>query len=559
MLGQRALEATLGIEEPVSVEPREMAEDLRMTRFPDEKGDPTEQEQAFADELATTFADLGVQMVDFESTLEPPPIGRALGWLTDGARRIVEDPTRLLGNGSDSHEETTTPGLAAITDIRWGAKVQPGTSVLAAGEGETGDLPVDYMGDFRDVTILTVVERPGDVEEGMPFTDHYERALELFAHHMTNVVVGVGDEQWFIYNFNGSHPFYAIDGDREHQILHSLVPKLAAPIRPPTLSEFTIAEQAFDPTDDTHQPLVEDLVGSGPLLEETGLYPEGMDLDDLEWRNDFYRWAGKIHLDDRTGMSYGFLARQTPTATVPGREPGAFAEATGTRPADPGEAFWVDGNLHVTLDLPEGPLVVPVPEVEVLTLASGCDKTDPHPREDLVKVGLRDGQMRMATPEGVELAEGYRPSFDTRVILAHAVGNALVASVLEHREGTHVFADDLAEEGMALVHWHGYLNPDHVPEGWHVHGADRPHVSCGTPQSAIYALDGKLAAFREAREDGLDFQGDVHIEPQHGTNLTHRTLADVGELLNTDDVAGLGNEHLDAYEPPAEPEAAPTP
>jgi hypothetical protein len=334
------------------------------------------------------------------------------------------------------------------------------------------------------------------------------------------------------------------------------VPKLAAPIRPPKLAEFAIEQGGFEPSDDEHRPFVQDLVGSGPLLEETGLYPEGKDLDELNWRNEFYRWGGKIHLDDRTGMSYGFLARQLPTPIEPARQPEAFADEHEVDPADAGQAFWVDDELHATLDLPSGPLVVRVPGVEVLTLASGCDKTDPHPREDLVKVGLREGQMTMATPVGVELEAGYRPSFDTKVILGHAVGNALVASALAHLEADHPFVDHLGSQGMALTHWHGYLNPARVPTGWQVHGADKPHVSCGTPQSAIYALEGKLEAFREARAEGRPYEGDVHIEPQHGTNLTHRTLGDVAELLNArDDVAALGNRYLDAYRKQARAEA----
>lgn len=548
MLGQDALETILGIDEPVTTDPEEMARELRMTTFPMDLDEASERERAFAERLAEVFDDLGVEMVPFEDTLTGPPIGRAFRWLRKGAIETLKNPLRAFNGGGDSYAEMTTPSLKVIMDMRWGDKIEPGTSVLAAGDGRTGNLPVDYMSDFRDVTILTVIDRPDDVEEGMPFTDHYETAIELFCYYMTNVVVGVDDDQWFIYNFNGSHPFYDRDGDLEEQLLRSLIPKLAAPIRPPKLSSFDVREEAFDPTDVEHAPIVDEIVASGALLEESDLYPPGMDLEQIPWRNAFYRWAQKIHLDERTGMSYGFLARQLPTETarvVPAED---APDELGVEVPPAGQVDRAGDRLVATLDTPEGPLSLTVPTVRVMTLRSGCDKTNPDPDTDLVKLGLDHGQMIMETPIGTRIEEGYRPSFDTKVILAHGVGNAIVASVLEHLRDDAPFARQLTEEGMALAHWHGYPNPEHVPDGWHVHGADEPPVSCGTPQSGLFALQGKLDAFQRALAEDLPFRGDVHIEAQHGTNLTFPTLEEVGRYLTkSEDVAGLGNRYLDAY------------
>jgi len=35
----------------------------------------------------------------------------------------------------------------------------------------------------------------------------------------------------------------------------------------------------------------------------------------------------------------------------------------------------------------------------------------------------------------------------------------------------------------------------------------------------MYALTGKLTALNLALKSGVDFFGDVHLEPHHGTNL----------------------------------------
>jgi hypothetical protein len=551
MLGDDPSATVLGIPGEVRTDPEEMADQLRVTRFPLDEMDASERERRFAKRLMDAFEEAGVEVVDYEQTLEPLDLGTAATWVKRSLKRAAMAPVRALtgnGDGSASFEEAKRPPLSALLDVRLGDRIEPGTTVVAVGEGDEGELPVDRMGEFKDVTIVTVADAPDHVDEEMPFTDHYETALEMFAHYMTNVVVGVDEDEWFLYNFNGSHPFYDRDVDLTEEVRTSLVPKLAAPIRPPKLEGFDVREEAFDPTDDLHAPIVEEMVDSANVLDESGLYPEGKDLDELPWRNDFYRWAGKIHLDDRTGMSYGFLARQLPTEVPRARPPEDARGRLGRAPPAAGTVDQIDGDLVATLDTPRGPRVLRVPPVEVMTLRSGCDKTDPDPEQDLVKLGLEAGQMVMSTPVGTRVEEGYRPSFDTKVILAHAVGNALVAGLVAADDDTTDFADHLADEGMALAHWHGYPNPEHLPDGWHVHGADRPPVSCGTPHAGLFALQGKLEAYARAVEAGEPFLGDAHLEPQHGTNLTHRTLEHVGAFLTREeDVAGLGNRFLDAY------------
>ncbi len=559
MLEKRALEDVLDLDGPVATEPDDLAEELRITRFPHSK-DATEREEAFAQELLEAFGETGADVVEYEDTLTTLSFDVAFKWLKRALVRTVKSPIEsLTGDGDASYEQAKRPTLRALLDVRLGDLIKPGHTVVSVGQGEPGNLAVDYMADFQDITVLTVIDKPEHVREEMPFTDHYETALDLFAQHMTHIVVGVGEDDWFLYNFNGSHPFYGKDGDRTEQVLASLVPKLAAPIRPPRLSNFEVREEAFDPTDDLHAPIVDEIVQSANMLDESGLYPPGKDLDELDWHNEFYRWAGKIHLDDRAGMSYGFLARQLRTELPPVWTPDEAGKLLGASPPEPGRTKRYEDRLVATLDTPDGPRVARVPPVSVMTLRSGCDKTNPDPETDLVKLGLEDGQMVMETPEGTLVEDGYRPSFDTKVILAHAVGNALVATLQQDLDPSARFADHLQEEGMALAHWHGYPNPEHVPDGWHVHGADKPPISCGTPHAALFALEGKLSTFQRALQHDQPFDGDVHIEPQHGTNLTHRTLEEIGRYLTkSDEVAGLGNEHLDAYKEQARTQAQAT-
>src|SRR5690606_28436914 len=132
-----------------------------------------------------------------------------------------------------------------------------------------------------------------------------------------------------------------------------------------------------------------------------------------------------------------------------------------------------------------------------------------------------------------------RPSYDTMVMLAHAAGNAVVAALQRAlAPGAAPLADALDGPGLSASHWHGYAPPGVVPPGYAAHGAGNPPVSCSTPQSAVYALAGKLAAFDAALAAGRPFAGDVHVEPHHGTNLTGTlTLAEAARWATAHDPA----------------------
>jgi hypothetical protein len=72
-----------------------------------------------------------------------------------------------------------------------------------------------------------------------------------------------------------------------------------------------------------------------------------------------------------------------------------------------------------------------------------------------------------------------------------------------------------------------------VPKGYVVHGKENPPVSCSTPQSAAYSLLGKLDALELSLETGIDYLGDIHIEPGHGTNIVGtRSLTGMARFLN---------------------------
>ena len=175
--------------------------------------------------------------------------------------------------------------------------------------------------------------------------------------------------------------------------------------------------------------------------------------------------------------------------------------------------------------------LIRVPQVSVICTRSGCEKTQLNPDRDLLKLSLIDGRIIVSAPKGTGPYTDSQPSFDTLTILAHAVGNAIVASILERLKPSSTFYTMLRRKGLALAHWHGFLYSSELPDAYHLHGVANPPVSCSTPQAAIFALSGKLAAVRRSLEAGVDYLGDVHIEPSHGTNITGNSLVELADLV----------------------------
>jgi hypothetical protein len=139
-------------------------------------------------------------------------------------------------------------------------------------------------------------------------------------------------------------------------------------------------------------------------------------------------------------------------------------------------------------------------------------------------MGLSGGKVVLATPRGLDRHIDSKPSYDTLTIVAHALANALVAQVLDVLRPGAGFSTMLRSTGAALAHWHGSIASDAVPDGYIIHGAANPPVSCSTRQAALFAFTGKLGALEESFGNNSSFEGDIHIEPHHGVNVTGPSL-----------------------------------
>lgn len=549
VLSLEAQKEILAIKDRCSIEPEDMAKQLSITFFPFPPPTSVSADtRKFAEELRETLERLGVDIVPFEKSLVVIPLRKVLARI---ARILVNNGFHLYERMvSGSTTRIYADSQVVINTLRR-KRIKKGISVIAVGESALGDLPAEHTASFTDTVIITVIDWPDTITEDSEFADHFNEALKLFAYHVSNIVISVSKDKWMLYNFNAAHPIYARHERFEDAVLQALIPKIASPIRPCRLEELKIDGHGFDVDDPRYRVFIDDLVSGARLFEKTELYPRGKKIDSLPFRTAFHRWIGKIHLDERSGMSYGFLARQLPVTTM--EAPLALEEAHQRFKGfmRPGEDFFYDGErkLHVAVKVRGNTFVLKVPEVWVLTQRSGSNKTNPDLQRDLILLGLKDGEMYLRSPQGLKIDRDYKPSFDTRVILAHAVGNALVAQIQMLAASPGAFSQSLRDNGMSISHWHGYFHPAFLPGGWWRHGLENPHVACSSPQSAVYALAGKLNAYRRSLEEGKEFLGDIHIEPHHGTNMVYSDLSGLAAyLLAHRSSVSLGNRFLNLYE-----------
>lgn len=447
----------LDIKKDVFLTPQEMADNLVVTFYPTEN--TNELIKNFTKDLQKTFLDLGATIIPYKDCI---------------IKLSLQERLKLK-----------LPFYA-----KFGKKIKKGIAIIVEGESKTRNLAISKLVSLRENPIVTIIQEPKEINKNSSYLEHMNTSLNLFAYHMTNLVILVNNQDFAIYSLNGSHPYFPKKENFKQNILNELIPKISAPVMPPSLKEFAIEYGVFNVNDDYYKPFIEDLTIGGALLEKTGLYPKKRLVSELNFRNNFYKFIGKKYLDNRNGMSYGFVARQLPA------------------------------NLSKE-----------IPDVWVLTSKSGSDKSKLDKYKDIIKIGLVNGKMIIQTPIGVDIQGDYKPSFDTRVILAHAVGNAILAKEMKQKKLNWEFQKNLENNGMAIVHWHGYIKNINLLGKALEYGDNNPSVSCSSAQSAIYALQDKLNYGLKTIQENQEYNYEVHIEPHHGSNIIYKSIIDLANIL----------------------------
>jgi hypothetical protein len=544
MLTQQTIQKILGINEKVHLSKGAMVEKFNVTFSPYSDEASTEVRD-FSEKLKESFERLNVKVVPYnEIWIKIHFLKRVNRFL----KYILNNLIFLLRKTFNMSGLNFYIPFKTIRILAGSEKIKKGVCVVCIGEQQIDQLQMQHITNFKDNSIITIVDFPKQVNELTTFENHFDTAMSLFAYHMTNIILAVDKDKMMVYNFNASHPIYSLnDGKFDHHILETLIPKVVAPISPHKLNEFDILDSRFDPEDESIKKVITELKDGASMFANTKLYPSGKKIDDLPFRHSFHKLIGKLHLDKRSGMSFGFISHQMPASPVNLQELSSFKE--NFQNAFENDDLFINktGEMFITLNIHSKKFVMQVPEVWVMTLRSGSDKTHFDPNNDLIKLGLKNGKMLMQFQKGLAISSDYKPSFDTKVILAHAIGNVIVASILKYINSNSQFANNLKTNGLAISHWHGYFKKTHIPKGIIMYGIENPHVSCSSPQSAIYALGGKLSSFQEyiKNENTIEYKGDIHIEPHHGINIVYPSLVELATyILKNPEATELGNKYL---------------
>jgi hypothetical protein len=333
---------------------------------------------------------------------------------------------------------------------------------------------------------------------------------------------------------NGAVISYKYHNDQtfQEQVFKALIPKLAAPIIPPRLSDIRYKTGSLQTHSKQYQEYANDFIACGKILSQDPTFMAHTSVESLNYRNKYYKRIVRVYLDKRSGMSYGFLVWQLPTSIHPVLN--KFQTESLLKDTDKSgkSIFFLNNKFYIRITLNERDYILEVPDVYVLSTRSGCQKTQINPDKDLVRMGLSKGRIIFEMPQHTEQRDDIKPSYDTITILAHAIGNALLGSILMTFDNQTTFPSVLKNRGVSMLHWHGYPTEDVIPTGYVLHGIDQPSVPCASPQSAIYALLGKFQSLQRILEKNTCFRGDVHIEPHHGTNITGvMSLADTAQWI----------------------------
>ncbi len=403
----------------------------------------------------------------------------------------------------------------------------PGQVILAPGYFPDERLAINRVTTLYNNIIVGIYDEPAPLTCDSSPQQRLDAIVGRLARDMVHILVYVTDRSWTICTMNGGVVTFDTQYPLQGDVRDTLVPKLTAQVVPPRAEDLDIMQGELNTGTAEFEVVATDFMQCSALWSNNVSLLTHTSTIGLDYRSAFYQRIVARYLDQRSGMSYGFFASQRPVVVQPAR----LSAGAGLIPV------YLQG----------GEYFVPVPQISVITTRSGCRKNHLDPKNDLVEIGLmfREGKGRawLKTPAGNSPETVAKPSFDTLTILAHALGNALVASILMTLNPKSDFPSHLARFGASMTHWHDYPSSFQLPEGYFLHGESNPPVACSTPQSAAYSLLGKIDALEVALEQGAEYRGDIHVEPNHGTNIMGiMSLAETAMLLNPSPSPGVVTE-----------------
>jgi hypothetical protein len=231
----------LGMDRHLPLTPEEMAASLRITYFP--VASQTERVRAFATRLEQALREAGVTIVQYQDALEDPRKG----------------------------------------------KVRERYVIIAPGEMESGDLPVDHVTNLRTATIVGIEDGPCPADTVASLQDKLNSVVRKLAWNIVQVMLFVSDDSWTVATMNGAIVKFSHDDPFDRIVRQVVIPKLAAPVVPPHASDFEVRNGELDLHRNGFVRFARDFSESGRTWADTGLMLFHTSLESLEFRSRYYQ------------------------------------------------------------------------------------------------------------------------------------------------------------------------------------------------------------------------------------------------------------------------------
>ena len=478
--------------------PLEMAKKVRVTFRPLPRNYGNQIVIKFREILENKLKEHGVQVIPWDEAAELPDDLLSKVLRTRKVKRNIHAVVDVKRDYS-----LTRTFLSGIAERMYGYLRKPDMSVMEIlrVSGWADDFTARYVQDPFNTQILTLMPlEPEFADQSTTYDRKIAIGIQNLIATMSEIIMGIAPDKFSLVNMNLSDSIYLNEG-MDDFVLNSLIPKIYAPIKPPVLNRFKKGE--YDPEESVFPKQLAEL---GRLIKSTNLYPRGSKFSEKVKRQSHKDVVEKI-MEGRTGVSYGFIA----LAEAPVYEGKAIiTKATWDKLT---KVKSVDddmvrenkkGRWFVRTVIRGKEIYQQIPDIWITTSRSGSDKTNLDPKSDIVRIGVVKGKLHLETPKGVDLnRKDIRPSFDTYVIIAQALASAL-------------YTPDLIKNGLPILHFHGYPDPNWFGKDEYHSGARNPSLPCGTVEAALLNYS---AIYELANKNGSGMKMLCLVESDHGVNI----------------------------------------
>jgi hypothetical protein len=480
-------------------DPIEMAKKVRVTFRPLPKGYGNKDIIDFRAILQQKLEQCGVENLSWNDSTEKPT-GSLINRFIVG-RRVRRNIHAVIDVKRDY--SILRKIFSSFAEFMYRMFRSPDRSVMGILKisGWADNFTARWLADPYNTQVVTLKPLDSEfIDKDTPYDRKIVLGLQDLISTMSEIVIGISKERFSIVNMNLSDSSYSLD-EIDEFIKKSFIPKTYAPIKPPVLNRFIQGE--FEPL---ASEFARRLTSLGKDLKKTELFPHGSKFSDKIPRLSHRDVVEKI-LEGRTGVSYGFIA----LVEIPmyeGEKRISYEKWSELSEIKNINSEYVressDGRWYIKSIIRDDIIYQQVPDIWIVTSRSGSDKTNLDTNSDVVRVGLIKGKLYLQTPKGVDLKRrDIRPSFDTYVILAQALSCAL-------------YAPELIEDGIPIVHFHGYPDPRWFNQKEYHVGAQNPSMPCGTIEAALLNFSG---IYEMAYENGDMMDLLCLVESDHGVNI----------------------------------------